>query len=76
MLTVTIDEAQARLPQLIEAAARGEQILILQTNKPAALLVSIPGSTAVRRPGAMKGKITIADDFDANLSLLLKKSFE
>lgn len=76
MLTVTLDEAQARLPQLVDAAAQGEPVIIIQTDKPATMLVPAPGNTSVRRPGAMKGKITIADDFDANLQITLQKSFE
>lgn len=76
MLTVTIDEARARLPQLIEASAQGEFILIVQAGKPVAQLTALPASTCVRQPGAMQGRINIADDFDAELPPFLQRSFE
>lgn len=76
MLTVTIDEALARLPQLIEAAAQGEHVLIVQAGKPAIQLLSLHTCTTARRPGAMKGRISIAEDFDSALPPILQSSFE
>ncbi len=40
MLTVTLDEARARLPELIEAAARGETVTITRDGTPIAELSS------------------------------------
>ncbi len=44
----------------------GEEVIIARAGKPVASLVAIQ-SKPVRRAGALKGKITIADDFDAPL---------
>jgi antitoxin (DNA-binding transcriptional repressor) of toxin-antitoxin stability system len=65
MATVTIKEAQAKLPDLIHALTPGEEVVITENNQPVAKLVI--EKTAVRQrpePGLGKGLITIvaADD--------------
>jgi antitoxin (DNA-binding transcriptional repressor) of toxin-antitoxin stability system len=71
MTTVSIEEAQARLPELIEHLAAGEQLVITRDTKPIArLLVEAPMAAAPQRPcpGFLKGWITyMAPDFDAPL---------
>ena len=64
METMTIQEAQAHLPQLIERAAAGEEIIIAEAGKPVAKLVGYQHIPKPREPGIWKGKIKIADDFD------------
>lgn len=76
MLTVNIQQAKTRLSELIEAAARGEEIVIAKAGKPAAMLVPVPEKRPIGKPGAMKGKIRIADDFDAPLPDDLQAAFE
>ncbi len=63
MHTVTVDEAQAQLPALLEEAARGEEVVIVRANAPAVKLVSATRAGY----GVYKGQIIIADDFDAPL---------
>ena len=68
MQQVTLDDAVARLPQLIrEAQSMGEDILITENAQPVARLT--PMSPPVTRPqfGSARGLIQIADDFDAPL---------
>lgn len=67
MQQVNIEQAKAKLNILVKAALNGEEVVISQDEKSAVKLV--PTSTAKPRPqfGSAKGKIHIADDFDAPL---------
>ncbi len=69
--TVTVEEAQARLKDLIHQLAPGEEIVITENAQPVARLVNaVLTPQAVQRPGPGlgKGMITfIAPDFDAPL---------
>lgn len=76
MQTVNIHEAKTNFSKLIDAVGQGEEIVIAKAGKPAARLVPIQGQTVVRKPGALKGKIRIADDFDAPLPDDLQAAFE
>ena len=68
--TVTIEEAQAKLPDLIHTLTPGEEIVITENNQPVAKLVSEPLSpkSGLRPPpGLGKGFITILADDDEHL---------
>lgn len=65
MEVVNIHQAKTHLSRLLERVAAGEQILIAKSGKPIAKLV--PATGAPRQPGRLKGRIRIADDFDAPL---------
>lgn len=64
MHITNISEAKAQLSSLIERVLAGEEVLIGKAGKPVAKLVKYERSDRKRRPGALKGKIKIADDFD------------
>ena len=64
MTLCNISEAKAQLSALIEAVQAGEEVIIGKAGKPVARLVRYQGAKAPRRPGALKGLIHIADDFD------------
>lgn len=69
MATVTVEQAQARLGELIDQLRPGEDVVITRDARPVARLVSAaaPGGTP-RQPGMLKDKILyMADDFDAPL---------
>lgn len=51
--------------QLVERAARGEEVVVALYGRPVARLV--PLGAEPRRPGSLKGRIRIAPDFDAPL---------
>jgi len=76
MLTVNIHEAKTNFSKLIDAVGQGEEIVIAKAGKPAARLVPIQGQKVDRRPGALKGRIRIADDFDEPLPDDLQAAFE
>lgn len=67
MQTINIHDAKTHFSKLIEAVAQGEEIIIARAGKPAARLVPMAPATIARTPGALKGQIRIADDFDAPL---------
>lgn len=59
-----ISEAKAQLSTLIERVVAGEEVIIGKAGKPIAKLVRYERKDVRRTPGALKGKIDIADDFD------------
>jgi prevent-host-death family protein len=64
---VNMHDAKSSLSRLVKRAAAGEEILIANHGKPVAMLTRIP---AVHNPipwDIFKGKIEMADDFDAPL---------
>ncbi len=69
--TITIDEAQARLKDVIRQLAPGEEVVITENQQPVAKLVGEPSRPARPPrpgPGLCKGMITyMAPDFDAPL---------
>ena len=70
MPTVTIDEAQARLPELIEQLRPGEEIVITRNRQPVARLIAVGQreSPPRRQLGTLKGTVRhMAPDFDAPL---------
>jgi prevent-host-death family protein len=76
MEIVNMHEAKTQFSKLVEAVGLGAEIMIAKAGKPAAMLVPVPSRNRVRTPGAMKGKIRIADDFDAPLPEDMQAAFE
>jgi len=75
MHAINIHDAKTRFSKLVDAAMRGEEIIIAKAGKPAAKLV--PFSVKKKRKfGVLKGQIRISDDFDAPLSDEILKEFE
>jgi len=63
--SVNVYEAKTHLSQLLDRAAAGEEIVIARAGRPIARLVPLRGALSERRtPGAWRGKVSIADDFD------------
>ncbi|MGO4810248.1 type II toxin-antitoxin system Phd/YefM family antitoxin [Cupriavidus sp. 2MCAB6] len=67
MQVVNIHDAKTNFSRLVDAAAGGEEIIIAKAGKPAARLVPMERVKPTRRFGTLKGKVHIADDFDAPL---------
>ena len=65
MEMVNIHKAKTNLSALIERVLRGEKIIIAKNGKPVVALQKIGKKPAKRKGGQFKGKIRIADDFDA-----------
>jgi prevent-host-death family protein len=69
-------EAKTQLSRLVDRAAGGENIIIAKDGKPMARLVPFEGAAKRRVPGAWKGRMRIADDFDAPLPEEVLAAFE
>jgi antitoxin (DNA-binding transcriptional repressor) of toxin-antitoxin stability system len=67
--SVTIQEAQARLPELVHRLSPEEEVVIIEDEQPVTRLVkSAPQPSVKRRLGTMKGSVLyMAPDFDAPL---------
>jgi antitoxin (DNA-binding transcriptional repressor) of toxin-antitoxin stability system len=67
MKTITVQEAQAHLSQIIEKLAPGEEIVLLRDGRPAARLVGESGEKPHPVPGRCKGMLTINAEDDEHL---------
>ena len=64
MVLRNISEAKSELSKLIELAQDGEEVVIAKAGKAVVRIVLYTGPTEPRKPGALRGKIKIAPDFD------------
>lgn len=76
MVIVNTHEAKTNLSRLLDEVQDGEDVVIARGNKPLARLVPYRCGKAVRKPGCLKGKIKVADDFDAPLPSDILDTFE
>jgi prevent-host-death family protein len=67
MSSVTIQEAQAKLPQLIRQLAPGAEVVITENNQPVAKLVAAAMDKPRPIPGRCKGMLTILAEDDEHL---------
>jgi len=73
-MIIDVSEAANRLSQLVEAAADGEEIILINQGLAAARLVPIGIAHPERRFGGLEG--WIADDFDDPLPDHIIAAFE
>ena len=74
---INVAEAKAHLPDLIEKAAAGEEIILARAGKPRARLVPLAANPpSLRVPGKGKGRFRMSADFDAPLPPELLRRFE
>jgi antitoxin (DNA-binding transcriptional repressor) of toxin-antitoxin stability system len=64
---INIHEAKTHLSRLVEDVANGNEVLIAKGGRAMAKLVPLGRDDSPRRPGLMKGKLRIADQFDRSL---------
>jgi antitoxin (DNA-binding transcriptional repressor) of toxin-antitoxin stability system len=74
MITVTVAEAQKRLPKLLALVETGESVEIHPDSGESFVLIHKPKETSVEetwpgypKAGSLTGKIWMADDFDEPL---------
>jgi prevent-host-death family protein len=70
MSTVTIQEAQAKLSELIHGLTPGHELVITENDQPVARIVPAvePAPRKLRQPGTLRGTVLyMAPDFDAPL---------
>jgi prevent-host-death family protein len=64
MEPVSMHEAKTQFSRLVARAEQGEEIVVRRGAVPVAKIVAYHAPTTPRRPGALKGQIEIASDFD------------
>ena len=67
MKTVNMHEAKTHLSRLVDEVESGGEVTIARAGKPVARLVPVKPAATPRRPGLLRGRIHISDDFDAPL---------
>jgi prevent-host-death family protein len=66
--TVTLQDAQTRLAELLNQALAGDEIIITKGDKPLARIVPFAEPDRPRRvAGLQRGQMWTSDDFDAPL---------
>jgi prevent-host-death family protein len=76
MIMVNVVDAKARLSEYLDAASRGERVVICNRNRPVAELRPVAEVPAVRRLGTAGGEVTVPDSFNHPLSDDLLDAFE
>jgi antitoxin (DNA-binding transcriptional repressor) of toxin-antitoxin stability system len=70
---VNVHQAKTHLSQLLQEVEQGQEVVIARSGVPIALLVAWQApAQSVAAPGAMRGQIALADDFDAPLDGLFE----
>jgi len=67
MVTISIQEAQAKLSELIRCLPPGAELLILENNLPVAKLTINVGNPIERKFGTLKGTVISMDHFNDEL---------
>ena len=67
---INIHQAKTHLSRLVDDVASGNEVLIAKGGRPMARLVPLGRDFTPRKPGLMKGKLKIADEFDRSLEAL------
>jgi antitoxin (DNA-binding transcriptional repressor) of toxin-antitoxin stability system len=66
-MTVTVEQAQSSLKELIAKISSGEKVLITQGAEPIAELVAVTGATGAPVFGSCKGMLTIVAEDEQHL---------
>jgi prevent-host-death family protein len=64
---VNMHEAKSTLSRLVADALAGDEVILAKAGKPMVKLVPITEKKKPRKLGIWKGKVKLADDFDAPL---------
>jgi antitoxin (DNA-binding transcriptional repressor) of toxin-antitoxin stability system len=65
--TYSIGEAKTQLSKLVRQAEQGEEVILRRGHRPVARVVALAGAehdAVGRRPGSMRGRLTVPEDFD------------
>jgi prevent-host-death family protein len=74
-MEVNIHQAKTHFSRLLKRVAAGEEVIIARAGVPVARLVPVEAKKKIRPLGMDRGKIWIADDFDAPLPDDLLRAF-
>ena len=68
LVNVNYDDVKPQIADLVEAAIRGDKVVITKNGREIAQLVPIQAAHHRRKFGSAKGKIKFAKDFDEPLA--------
>jgi prevent-host-death family protein len=74
-MEVNIHQAKTHLSRLLQRVAAGEEVIIARSGVPVARLVAIQTKKKIRPLGMDRGRVWVADDFDAPLPDDLLREF-
>ena len=67
MAIYNIAQAKARFSELVDKALTGEEVIIARDHKPLLQLTPLRDHSQPLKPGSARGRIWMAEDFDAPL---------
>lgn len=67
MQQISVHDAQSELQELLDAAMRGETVLIIGENEQKVQLVPVLVTKHARKAGSAEGLVSFAQDFDEPL---------
>ena len=73
---MNVHEAKTHLSRLLKRVAAGEEVVIAKAGRPIARLIPFAKPRGNRPLGTEKGRIRVADDFDAPLPPAVLSGFE
>lgn len=76
MEAVNIYEAKTRLSQLVDIAASGQDVVVSRNGKPLVRITQLDSPKRRIKFGLLKGKVIVADDFDAPMPDEILAGFE
>jgi prevent-host-death family protein len=76
MRSINIHEAKTQLSRLVEEVSAGEEVVIAKAGKPMARLIPFRQPARRRKLGALAGRFSVPDDFDAPLPPEVLADFE
>jgi prevent-host-death family protein len=64
---INIQEAKKHLSRIVEEVAAGKEVIIAKAGVPMVKMIPLAAKRPALKYGTLKGRITIANDFDAPL---------
>ena len=64
VMIIEIHEAQARLSELVDRAARGEAFVIAKAGKPLVRVAAVDAHREPQRLGFLEGELVVPEDFN------------
>jgi prevent-host-death family protein len=64
---INVHDAKTHLSRILEDVAAGAEVVIAKAGKPVARLVPIESTQKPKQLGLLKGRIRVAEDFNAPL---------
>ena len=76
MEIINIHEAKTNLSRIVETVFQGSEVILAKAGKPMAKIVPLQAKKGKIKFGVLKGKIRVADDFNAPLPANVLALFE